>query len=70
MNARDERLDELAIRVSRCLNGERLDDIASVCALLAAYSICEFYETNREREEALQTIIEFMRELIAKGDLQ
>jgi hypothetical protein len=55
-SSRDERLNILVLRVSRALDGEKLDDVASVCALTSAYAIAASCPATAARTQAFQEI--------------
>jgi hypothetical protein len=57
----DKGLDELAIRMSNCVSGERLLDVVMVCARMIAFAIHEVYETEEEKIAAMNRLIAFMR---------
>jgi hypothetical protein len=63
----DARMTRLARKVSHMLDGEDLFDVASVCALLATFAICEAYPTLKGRITALDKIHVFMLERISKN---
>lgn len=65
MNLRqDPHLDALALKVSKILEGEDLDDAASVCALLVVYAIVASPRSTTEKWKMLETIIEFMCKML------
>ncbi len=61
---RDERLKELASRIGKVMDGEKLLDVASVCALVSVYSIKrEEFVDAEARQKAFDDVIGFMRRL-------
>jgi hypothetical protein len=59
-----EKMDRLAQRVSRELDGENLLDVATALSGLIAFAICESSPAVDERQRLLNTLIEFMNKQI------
>jgi hypothetical protein len=62
----DERLDILADKLSGFVEGWQLEDVARVCASIAAAAIAMSCGTAVKRENALLKLIGFMRESIQR----
>ena len=60
------RMDRLAIKVGRALDGESFLDSATVAAGLAAFAIVSSSPSVAQRERLLEQIVEFMRRQIRK----
>jgi len=65
--ARDDRLDELALRVSRVVDGESNEDVACVFALLLARAVHDGYRPSI-RKKAMDRMIEFARAMMSYGE--
>jgi hypothetical protein len=63
-----ERMNRLAQRVSRELDGESLLDVATALFGLIAFAICESSSSIDERQRFLNTLVVFMRKQIRNGD--
>jgi hypothetical protein len=57
----NEKLDKLALRMSRFIDGEDLLDIATVCARVIAFAINESYDDPAVKCKTMSRLIEFMR---------
>ncbi len=61
------RMDRLAIKVGRALDGQSFLDSATVAAGLAAFAIVGSSPSIAQRERLLEQIVEFMRRQIRKN---
>ena len=71
----DEALDALAMKISDCIEGEDLLNIATVCSRVIAYAIHTSYRSDKDAQfEAMGRLTEFMhrdlRNMIRKDHMQ
>jgi hypothetical protein len=59
-NPAHEKMDAMSLRVAHAIEDENLLDVASVLAGMAVFALCEGYRSTEERQQALDTVVEFM----------
>ena len=64
----DKHMDDLALRIGEFLHEEDHHDVASACSLIVIYSLCELYKDPVLRQQQLERVIQFMREMMLRAE--
>jgi hypothetical protein len=60
MASHDDKMTQLAVKVSNLLEGEDMLDVATVCARIIAVAINDVYDDDRDKIRAVDRLIRFM----------
>lgn len=66
----DPRMDALLRRISSCMEGEHLLDVAAVCADTIVFAIHRQFDNHEERIETLEALLEAMRVTMLRRSVQ
>jgi hypothetical protein len=55
------RMNDLALRVSRAIDGVAHEDVATILSGLISFSLLEAYSDQWQRERAFQVLMKFIR---------
>ena len=65
----NERMDRLATRISTAIDGEKSFDDAYACAAIIVYVLYKGFDDQKERLEAFDWLVKFMRDHLPTGDV-
>jgi hypothetical protein len=61
-DGRDQRLEDMALRIANVLHGEELFDVACAAALVTAFALGKGANDAIEREKLVEKVVKFIRE--------
>jgi hypothetical protein len=70
IDGRDHRLNDMALRIGKVLNGEDLFDVACAAALITAYALGRGARNVTERRKLVEKVVTFIRAESEKASLE